>query len=212
MGLDFALPERIWCTAYKDKIKTMPTVVTHAFVPIVLAGSASGKRMPLRFWVLLVFCAVFPDLDVIGFGFGIGYGDFLGPRGFSHSLFFAFVLSLTVAVLAFRKNRLFSKEWWLIWMFLFIAGASHDVLDMFTDGGLGVALFSPFDTTRYLSPWRPLSASPIGIRGVFMLWAGQAVLASETMWIWLPLTVLLIITKTYRKIRKGKGARLKSGA
>jgi hypothetical protein len=32
-----------------------------------------------------------------------------------------------------------------------------------TDGGLGCALFWPFDTTRYFAPWRPIPVSPIGL-------------------------------------------------
>ena len=38
-------------------------------------------------------CSVVPDLDVIGFYFGIPYGDLWGHRGLTHSLPFAGVLS-----------------------------------------------------------------------------------------------------------------------
>jgi inner membrane protein len=38
-------------------------------------------------------CSVIPDLDVIGFRFGIRYGDFWGHRGFTHSLVFAALLA-----------------------------------------------------------------------------------------------------------------------
>jgi len=41
--------------------------------------------------------------------------------------------------------------------------ASHSLLDTLTDGGLGCALFWPFDNTRYFAPWRPMPVSPIGL-------------------------------------------------
>ena len=41
--------------------------------------------------------------------------------------------------------------------------ASHALLDTLTDGGLGCALFWPFDLTRYFAPWTPLPVSPIGL-------------------------------------------------
>jgi inner membrane protein len=33
-----------------------------------------------------------------------------------------------------------------------------------TNGGLGVSLRSPLDTTRYFLPWRPIQVSPISLR------------------------------------------------
>jgi len=44
-----------------------------------------------------VLCSVIPDLDAIGFRFGIHYGDFWGHRGFTHSLIFAALLAGLVA-------------------------------------------------------------------------------------------------------------------
>ena len=179
----------------------MPTPFTHAFVPIALGKTVTDKKMPLSFWGLAIFCSILPDADVIGFRFGIEYVHFLGHRGFSHSLLFAFIVSSAVVLLVFRKTGLFSKKWWLIWVFFFGVIASHGLLDAFTDGGLGIALFSPFDATRYFSPWRPLRVSPIGVTALFTSW-GRAVLLSEIIWLWFPLTAALIITKSYRKIRK----------
>ena len=37
-----------------------------------------------------------PDLDVIGFSFGIQYADMLGHRGLTHSIFFAILLGALV--------------------------------------------------------------------------------------------------------------------
>jgi inner membrane protein len=62
--------------------------------------------------------------------------------------------------------------------------ASHPLLDMATSGGLGCALFWPFDEQRYFLPWRPLTVSPIG-GGFFSEW-GLRVLLQEIVWVWIP--------------------------
>jgi inner membrane protein len=85
-------------------------------------------------------CAVLPDADVIGFRFGIRYGDFWGHRGFTHSLFFA-VLVATVVVLLWFRHGVPGLSRAAAWAFFFLATASHGLLDAMTDGGLGVAFF-----------------------------------------------------------------------
>jgi inner membrane protein len=52
-------------------------------------------------------------------------------------------------------------------LYFFLSAASHGLLDALTDGGLGVAFFSPFEQTRYFFPVRPVAVSPIGIREFF---------------------------------------------
>ena len=127
-------------------------------------------------------------MDVIGFHFGIRYGDFWGHRGFTHSLLFAVLLATPVAILMFRKASPQASLLW-IWTYLFLATASHGLLDAMTDGGLGVAFFSPFNNDRYFLPWRPILVSPIGV-GRFFSERCLAVLQSELLWIWLPSALL----------------------
>ena len=131
-----------------------------------------------------------PDFDVIGFRFGIRYGDFWGHRGFTHSLLFAAFLASAVLLIGFWRV-LPGPGRFPIWMYLFLATASHGFLDAMTDGGLGVAFFAPFDNHRYFLPWRPIHVSPIGI-GRFFTDRGLAVLQSEFLWIWLPAAVLAL--------------------
>lgn len=77
-------------------------------------------------------------------------------------------------------------------MGIFLLGtASHGFLDSMTDGGLGVAFFSPFNTTRYFLPWTPIRVSPIGFTRFFS-YRGLAVIQSELLWIWLPSALLLL--------------------
>ena len=83
----------------------------------------------------------------------------------------------------------FSVLWWLLASFAWVVVVIHSLLDALTDGGLGIAFFTPFDDRRYFLPWRPVRVSPIGL-GVFGRWGLRALL-SEVVWIWLPLAVVV---------------------
>jgi inner membrane protein len=127
-------------------------------------------------------CSVVPDLDVIGFGFGIRYSDMLGHRGATHSILFAAALG---ALLTFALFRDAPGGGWPVFLFLFLSTLSHALLDMLTNGGLGVALFAPFSNERYFFPWRPIEVSPIGVSSFLSDW-GVRVIFSELRWVWLP--------------------------
>ena len=79
-----------------------------------------------------------------------------------------------------------------LWLYLFLATASHGFLDAMTDGGLGVAFFSPFDNTRYFFTWTPIRVSPIGISRFFSA-RGLAVVKSELLWVWVPALALIAV-------------------
>lgn len=168
----------------------MATVLAHAAVALSFGRAATRKKMPLRFWVLSVLCSCLPDADVIAFAIGIPYEAALGHRGFSHSLIFAALVGVIVVGLAFPSVRPASRRWWQMVAYFFVLTASHGVLDAATNGGLGIAFLSPFDTTRYFLPWRPLEVSPIG-PAFFSGW-GLRVLASELIWIGPPCMLLLV--------------------
>src|SRR5437868_9227464 len=145
----------------------MASAFSHAFVAIALGKTYTGARMAWRFWVLAAFCAVVPDVDVLGFAFGIRYGDMLGHRGLTHSLAFAFVLAVVVVVFAFKDVRRWARSWWALVAYFFVVTASHGALDALTNGGLGVAFFAPFSVRRYFFPWRPVEVSPLGVASLF---------------------------------------------
>lgn len=167
----------------------MPTIITHALTGIAFGHVHPVRQWPVRFWVLSVLCTMLPDADVIAFSFGIPYDHLLGHRGLSHSLPFAFVVGLVVVGLAFRPVQPLSKTWWGLVLYFSLVTASHGIFDALTDGGLGVAFFSPFDTSRYFFPWRPLRVSPIGA-GFFSA-RGAETLLSEAIWLGVP-SVLVI--------------------
>ena len=101
----------------------------------------------------------------------------------THSLLFAGLLSAALVAMWYRQKAWAARVG--IFVYLFLCTASHGVLDALTDGGLGVAFFSPFDTSRYFFSARPVAVSPIGISAFFSKDAFH-VLASEVIWIWLP--------------------------
>jgi len=162
----------------------MASPFSHAVAALSIGTCFYRPQIPKRVWVAGALCSVIPDLDAIGFRFGIHYGDLWGHRGFTHSLVFAALLGGVVTLVIFRRGAAEIGRF-ALFAYLFLATASHGVLDAMTDGGLGVAFFSPFDTTRYFLPWRPIRVSPIAVTRFFTP-KGFAILRNEAVWIWLP--------------------------
>ena len=170
----------------------MPTVVSHAIADVAVT-SLNGRALPGRFVVACALCSMVPDADVIGFRFGVHYGDVLGHRGLTHSVAFAAAIALLIVAAGAFSNVGRRRAW----AWLFVGIVSHGVLDAATNGGLGVAFWAPFDNTRYFLPWRPILVSPIGLTRVFSD-RGAAVLFSELLWVWLPSAMVLAATWIWR--------------
>lgn len=181
------------------KDKTMPTVFSHAVAATAMGTAYSAKSKSKRFWIASMACAAIPDLDVLAFSLGIPYEHTFGHRGFSHSLTFSAILALAVTYFLFKDAKALSRKWFGLVIYFFFCTASHGILDAFTNGGLGIAFFAPFDNTRYFFPWRPLIVSPIGLRGLFSAW-GIGVLRSEFLWIWRPSLTLIFLIYFVRKL------------
>lgn len=169
----------------------MASEFSHAVVALALGQAYVGRTRPPHFWSLSILCSILPDVDLVGFAFGIEYGDLLGHRGLTHSLCFALFLSVLVVRLGFAGVAGLSRRWWTMITYFFFVIASHGFLDAMTNGGLGVAFFAPFDTTRYFLPWTPVQVAPIGLTAFFGP-LGLQVLASEFLWIWIPAGLLIV--------------------
>ena len=167
----------------------MASAFTHAFIAIPLGKTFFEKEMPPRFWLLAVLCSILPDVDVCSFYFDIAYGSLWWHRGFTHSLLFAFLLSLAVVWLGFKEDDRFRPSRWKLWLFFFLLACSHGVLDALTGRAYGVAFFWPFDTSRYSFPWAPIKISPIGLKSFFSP-RGMEVISSEISWVWIPSLLL----------------------
>ena len=192
----------------------MPSIITHAAVPLALWCATDRGRIPPRLLAAGVIAAMLPDADVLAFALHIPYADAFGHRGASHSLLFACVLAAVAAVLAFFGNcRPWSAQhasgsrrpWSAVScqprlastvqaaVFVFICAASHPLLDAMTSGGLGVALAWPWSEQRFFAPWRPIRVSPFAPQ--FFSTRGLATLLSELRWVWLPLAGAVVAWK-----------------
>ncbi len=163
----------------------MPTIISHPAVLMAFFPAFRKFEFTPTTWIAAAICSITPDFDVIGFQFGIRYGDLLGHRGLTHSIFFALALS-AVVTFGIQHTQKFAT-----FIFLFLCTLSHGILDAFTNGGLGIAFFSPFSNTRYFFPWRPLEVSPIGVSD-FLSGPAFSVLASELKFIWIPCGLMFL--------------------
>ncbi|MBI3566566.1 MAG: metal-dependent hydrolase [Elusimicrobia bacterium] len=161
----------------------MASLFTHAVAAGAVGQAAPSRyRGDWRFWYMALLVSALPDADVLGFRFGVRYEDLWGHRGMTHSLPFAAVLGVAAAA-RFRPD--WKTDGRRLALVLVLIAASHGFLDAFTDGGLGVAFFAPFDAGRYFFPWRPIAVSPIGARNFFNA-RGLAVILSEVRAVWVP--------------------------
>ncbi|HSJ97883.1 MAG TPA: metal-dependent hydrolase, partial [Myxococcota bacterium] len=153
----------------------MPSAIAHAAPALALIPLFRAPHVPARLWALGVGCAIAPDLDVLAFRFGVPYEHPLGHRGLWHSLPFAALFSGLVCLATFPRPRAgFSRG--RAWLYLGLATASHGLFDALTNGGLGVAL------------WSPIEVSPLSVRA-FLSPRGLEILANEALWVWLPCAV-----------------------
>lgn len=175
----------------------MASAFAHALAAVTIGKTYPGNYKNAKFWLLGVICTILPDADVVMFKFGVPYEHVLGHRGFSHSLVFSILAGIAVTALFFKGTRLTSKKGFLYVLFFAACTASHILLDALTNGGLGVAVFAPFDNTRYFLPWRPIQVSPIGIGNFFSEW-GWRVIKSELIWVGLPSAVFMLFTSLFK--------------
>ncbi len=159
----------------------MASVLSHPAIALGLGPLFHRFGLTPRLWLAGAACTVVPDLDALGFWMGIPYDSLLGHRGLTHSL--AFAAALAGAVTFVLRHERASRA--VLFAYFFLCAASHGLLDAMTDGGLGVAFFSPFWNERFPLPWRPILVSPIGVAGFFGPRA-IAILQSELRVIWLP--------------------------
>lgn len=176
----------------------MCTIFTHALVgAAILRIGSPPAPFPKRAWALAALLAAAPDLDAIGFWLGIPYDSMLGHRGLTHSLPFSLLLG-AAALLAFSDraptppSRPLPISTRRLFLLFSLAAASHGLLDMLTDGGLGIALFSPFSNHRFFFPSTPIAVSPLSPAAFFSNW-GLHVLWNELLWVLLPTTAAVLL-------------------
>jgi inner membrane protein len=174
----------------------MASIFGHIVASSALGYSFFPRQVRPATLALAGFCAFAPDLDVLGFYWGIPYGSAWGHRGFTHSLVFALPFGLMMAWLL--RDRVTGRTPFSLIAWCILSTASHPLLDMLTTGGRGCALWWPFSAERLFFPLRPILVSPIGAGAFFSEW-GARVLRSELYWIGGPAFVLSAFFALLRK-------------
>lgn len=159
----------------------MATILSHPAVPIAINMAVGSSIIPARLLAAGVLASVLPDLDVLGLRLGVPYGDAFGHRGASHSILAAVFWGIVAAACS---RQLHSTKL-IAFLFVTIAGISHAVLDMLTNGGGGVALLWPWTEHRYFIEVQIIEVAPLSVRR-FLGPEGWQVLRSEIIWVWLP--------------------------
>ncbi|SCK11186.1 metal-dependent hydrolase [Vogesella sp. LIG4] len=173
----------------------MPSILSHPAVPLAIGLGLGRKLIPRPLLLAGVLLSILPDLDVLAFRLGIPYGDAFGHRGFSHALFSAALLALLAG---WYCQRRYPVSFRVACGYLFVAMASHGLLDTLTTGGKGVALLWPFSNERFFAPLQFIQVSPIGA-GRFLSARGLTVLISELQWVWLPAIALGLLIACCRR-------------
>ena len=177
----------------------MPTIFTHVAIPVCAALALGTRRVPVLALLAGMLASIAPDFDGLAFKLGIGYGGMAGHRGFTHTLLFALVLGMA--------GWWFAPRWGMRrvvgWAWIALCTMSHALLDMFTNGGIGIAFFWPWNDVRYFSPWRPIEVSPIALKRFFSP-RGAAVLLDELVTVWAP---LLAVSLTALAVRRRQAQR-----
>jgi inner membrane protein len=156
----------------------MPTIFSHGAVGFI--GSKLGlhdSKADKRIITTSIVVAAVPDLDALFIG-SIPYGDPLGHRGLTHSLFFATCLGLGLAFVFVKAGWSEGHSFGTLAALFGLITASHGFFDAMTNGGLGIAFFAPFNNTRYFLPWRPIPVAPLSVHRLFTA-SGMWLMLSE---------------------------------
>lgn len=175
----------------------MPTIITHAVVGVALGIALRPARTGWAYWTLCTALPMLPDLDTPLLG---AEGESCcSHRGLTHSLLFAATVAVLATALFLRPASATSRRRVLyLTALLFVAVASHGILDAFTDGGSGIMLLWPFDETRTFWSVRPISVAPLSVSAFFTSW-GWDVLTSEMRWVWRPAAIVVVFAEIARR-------------
>ncbi len=182
----------------------MASALSHAAAALAIGAYFRRTSVPRKALLAGMALAIVPDLDALGYWMGVPYGSLFGHRGLTHSLAFAVAGGPTAAWIWCRSGSR-GGNCAILGFYFALVLLSHGLLDAPTNGGEGVAFFSPFSSQRYFFPFRPIQVSPIGI-GVFNA-RGLDILLSELRWVLLPAAALAAAGILLRRgARAGTGA------
>ena len=127
----------------------MASAFGHAALGATLGKLLLPERRYWPWWTVAAACAALPDADALGYRLGVPYGSLWGHRGLTHSLLAAVMVAVVGTGLSQLRRPAQRPPAGRLGLLLFLATASHGLLDALTTGGLGVAFFSPWELKRY---------------------------------------------------------------
>lgn len=176
----------------------MPTVVTHALLPLIGVGALGPPRPPVRLIAAAMIAGMLPDADVVGRLFGVPHYVDIGHRGVTHTVLFALLVGLCGLGLgpSLKVRRPVAAA------VLFFSTLSHPLTDMLTKGGKGMMLWWPLERDRFAFAGRPVEVAHVGLQDVYSgrLWP---VFLSEALWLLIPaLVAAWLIRRSKRGLRR----------
>ena len=76
----------------------MASAFSHILVPAVFYTTFRSNSVNVKLFVLGAILSVLPDVDVVGYFYGIPYASPWGHRGFTHSFAFAFGIAFLLSL------------------------------------------------------------------------------------------------------------------
>lgn len=132
----------------------MPSPIAHSAAGYVIYRFSKGRKQSIseehpKVWrssslLVILFLSLLPDFDFIPGLFFHRVDQF--HNSISHSLFFGFMVSLTISTMIWIWRRSNFIYWFIL---VIICYELHVVMDYFTVGR-GVMIFWPFSSVRYV--------------------------------------------------------------
>jgi inner membrane protein len=162
--------------------------------------ACGSKFIPARLAAVMVIASILPDMDMIGYALGYRYPSPFAHRGLTHSLVFALTVGLIAAAAAPRLKTTRG----IAFFEALLAILSHYFLDILGSRN-GVALFWPFDETRYAWPW-PAFISFIldwfSPHRLFSSWWADRFVRVELLTVWAPCAFFALAACLLRRIKR----------
>ncbi|MFP1483060.1 metal-dependent hydrolase [Escherichia coli] len=130
----------------------MPTVITHAAVPLCIGLGLGSKVIPPRLLFAGIILAMLPTPTYCRLNLALLTAMFLVIAGLPDSLVFAFVVPLLCVLIG--RREWFRAGLIRCWLFLTVSLLSHSLLDSVTTGGKGVGWLWPWSDERFSLPGR----------------------------------------------------------
>jgi inner membrane protein len=132
----------------------VPTPISHATVGFAIGAWTAPAPPSTRVCVAAAACAALPDIDFL-WSLRLPETSPFAHRAITHSLLFAVVAALGVAVMVFSDER-WRSDRRRITAVMLLALLSHSCLDALSTYSFGIGFFVPLTAHRFRFPWTPL--------------------------------------------------------